>query len=257
MYRLVICFFIVVSALCYGADYSEQLFEIMKLVEEKKYVEAIRGYEDFMKTAPKAIHGPVQFEIASLHAAAGNKDRALAMMQQAIQTGFDDCLAVERYEEWQGLKTDPRFKELHARIQVTDADLKEIFWLKSEIQHVNHDTKMMITENINRADTAITAIPQSQIPIRPTTSPGVLFNREVLKMMHQVQRYYVMESDKARMKHVGTMGVISGGISTEQVLESSRLADQAAEERKRAIDARKFSLPPAMDSTPRACTERN
>jgi hypothetical protein len=114
---------------------------------------------------------------------------------------------------------------------------------------------MMITENTNRMDTGITAIPQSEIPIRKTTSPAVLFNREMLKTIHEVQRYYVAESDKARMEHVGTMGVISGGTSSQEMLESARLADQAADERKRAIQQRRFSLPPNAGTTSQVCSE--
>ena len=238
-----------------GADLSKELFEIMKLVEEKKYAEAIRGYEKFLGSSPAAMRGAIQFEIASLHAANGNKGVALAKMEEAIRAGFDDCLAVEKYDELKLLKADPQFKTLHAKIRISEADLKELYWLKAEIEHVNHDTKMMITENMNRADTNITAIPQSQIPVRPTSSTGVLFNRQLLRMMHHVQRYYVMESDKARMEHVGTMGVISGGTSAEKMLESSRLANHAAEERQRAIHQRKFSLPPSVGSSPRSCAE--
>lgn len=238
-----------------AADYSQQLLAIMELVEEKNYPEAIAGYEKFLAQAPKPLHGAVEFEIATLHAASGDKDRALAMMERAIASGFDDCLAVQQYEELKSIRSDPRFTALHSRVRVSEADLKELAWLKMEIENVNHDIKMMITENTNRLDTGITTIPQSTIPVRETASAGVLFNRETLKMMHLVQRKYVFESDKARMEHVGSMTVISGGASYEQVAESSRLAERAAEERKRAINARKFSLPPGAGSTPRPCSE--
>ncbi|RPJ54409.1 MAG: hypothetical protein EHM23_29085 [Acidobacteria bacterium] len=238
-----------------AADYSQQLLAIMELVEAKDYPEAIAGYEKFLQQAPKALQGAVQFEIATLHAAQGNKDRALAMMEQAIQAGFDDCLALEQYEELKSIKNAPRFSELQRQVRISEANLKELHWLKAEIEHVNHDIKMIISENMNRVDTGITAIPQSTVPTRETASPGVLFNREILKMMHQVQRQYVSESDKMRMEHVGSMTVISGTASHQRVAESSRLADRAAEERKRAINARKFSLPPGVGTTPRSCSE--
>ena len=238
-----------------AADYGKQLLEIMQLVDEKKYSEAISGYEKFLEVAPRSLHAAVQFEIATLRAGLGQKDRALSQMEQAVQSGFDDCLAALQYEEWKPFRADARFTNLLAKSQISEADLKELYWLKAEIEHVNHDTRMMITENTNRMDTNFTVIPQSEIPIRSTTSSGVLFSREILKMMHGVQRDFVMQSDTSRIEHVASMAIISGGTSNEQVLESSRLANHAAEERKRAIQSRKFSLPTTAGTTPRSCTD--
>ncbi len=238
-----------------SADFSKQLLEIMQLVDEKKYPEAISGYEKFLKKAPRSLQGAVQFEIATLRAGLGQKDRALSDMEQAIQSGFDDCLAAIQYDEWKQFRADARFIGLFGKAQISEADLNELHWLKAEIEHVNHDTRMMITENTNRKDTNFTLIPQSQIPVRPTTSSGVLFNREILNMMHGVQREFVMQSDTARIEHVASMAIISGGTSSEQILESSRLANHAAEERERAIQSRKFLLPASIGATPRSCNE--
>jgi hypothetical protein len=234
---------------------SDQLIQILQLVDEKKYAEAIEGYEKFLQSAPKPLHGPVQFEMATLHAGLGETEKALKMMQKSIESGFDDCIAVAQYTEWKSIKSNPQFQSLHEKIRISEADLKELYWLKAEIEHVNHDTKMMITENMNRKDTHLTTIPQSGLPVRPTSSTGVLFNRELLKIMHEVQRFYVMQSDQARMEHVTAMAMIAGGTSQEQILESARLADLAAQERQRAIQARKFSLPPGAGTTPRSCAE--
>jgi len=250
-----ICILLFLGILVESADYSKQLLEIMQMVDEKKYPEAIAGYEEFLKEASKSLHGGVQFEIATLHAALGKKEQALSKMEQAIQAGFDDCLAALKYEEWKPFREDPRFMNLFSKAQISEADLKELYWLKAEIEHVNHDTKMMITENTNRMDTHFTVVPQSEIPVRPTTSSGVLFSREILKMMHEVQRSFVMQSDTARMEHVTTMAVISGGTSSEQIQEFSRLANQAAEERKRAIQLRKFSLPASVGTAKRSCSD--
>lgn len=243
-----------VAAVHAAAD-SKQLVEILQLVDEKKYAEAIRGYENFLRTAPKSIQGPVQFEMATLHAALGDKDNALKLFEQAIGSGFDDCIAIAQYTEWKPMKSDPKFSALYGRVRISEADLKELYWLKAEIEHVTHDTKMMITENMNRMDTGFTAIPQSALPVRATSSPAVAFNRELLSIMHQVQRHFVMESDKGRIEHVTAMGIISGGASQAQILESARLADHAAQERQRAIQTRKFLLPAGAGTTPRTCAE--
>ncbi len=237
------------------ADSSPQLFTLMLLVQDKKYPEAIAGYESFLKQAPKTLQGAVEFEIAALHAAMGNKDRALAMIEQAIQSGFDDCPALQQREELQSIRSDPRFRELHSRVRVSEADLKEIFWLKAEIESVRHDTKMMITENMNRVDSGITVVTQSAIPIRATTSPAVLYYRELLKDTLRSQRSYVFEADKLRMQHLTRMTIISGGASSAQAARSLQFAESAAAARKRAIEARKFSLPPGAATTPRPCAD--
>jgi len=235
-----------------GADLAQQLQAVKELVEAKKFAEAIAEYENLLRDAPKSLHGPVQLEIGALHAVLGNRDRALMLMDQAVRSGFDDCAAVQR-EELKPLRSDRAFNELFSRIRISEADLKELDWLKMEIQNVSHETKMMIAENVNRVDTGITLVPQSAIPVRETASPGVLFNRELLKMMHLRQRWYALEADKLRMSHVTKMTIISGGPSARQVTLSSSYAQRNAEDRKRAIEARKFALPPGVSTEPRPC----
>lgn len=236
-----------------AADYSQELFTILQLVQNKKYSEAIAGYEKFLQQAPKSLQGPVQFEIASLHALLGDKEGALTAMAQAIQSGFDDCLAVQQYEEWKPFRTDPRFNELKSRMRISGADSKEILWLKAEFENVSHDTKMMIIENTNRVDGDMTSVPQSTIPVRETSSPGVLFNRELVKMQHQAQRSYVLQADQARIRHVTNMAIISGPPSYDRVAISSRIADSAAEQRRLAIQARRFTVPAGVGTTPQPC----
>lgn len=124
-----------------------------------------------------------------------------------------------------------------------------------EIQNVSHETKAMITENINRVDAGMTMITQSMIPARETASPGVLFNREFLKMMQQLQRQYVLQADTMRIRHLTNMTIISGAASSQKVALSSLFAQRTAEERRRAVEARKFSLPPGAGTTPQACGE--
>ncbi len=238
-----------------AADLSPQLQAVRALVENKKYAEAIAQYEKLLQEASRPLQGPVQFEIAALHATMGNADRALAMMDQAVQSGFDDCLAIAQRQELKLIQGDPRFLQPVSRIRISEPDRKELFWLKAEILNVSHDTKMMITENVNRVDTGITVVPQSLVPVRETSSPGVLFHRELLRMMQQSQIRYVFEADKLRMRHVTNMRIITGGASAQQVAISLRFAASNAEERKRSIEARKFSLSPATDPTPRPCSD--
>ncbi len=78
-----------------AADEWQQFLPILELVQNKKYPEAIASYEKYLQQAPKALRGPVEFEIATMHSALGNTQRALAMIAQAIQSGFDDCIAIQ------------------------------------------------------------------------------------------------------------------------------------------------------------------
>jgi hypothetical protein len=194
----------------------------------------------------------MEFEIATLHMLLGNRDRALGLIGQAVQSGFDDCGAPQR-EALNALRSDSGFTEMVSRMRISEADLNELRWLKTELLNVSHETKMMITENINRVDGGMTVVWQSAIPVRETSSPGVLFNRELLRMMHQRQRGYVLQADKLRISHVTKMTIISGGPSAQQVSLSSAYAQRSAEERKRAIDARRFAVPPGVGATPRPC----
>ncbi len=235
-----------------AVDLVQQLQGVQELIDAKKFTEAIAQYEKVLRDAPDSLHGPMQFEIATLHTMLGNRDRALVLMDQAVQAGFDDCVAVER-EQLKPFRSDSGFNEMIARIRISEADLKELHWLKAELLNVSHETKMMITENINRVDAGMTLVLQSPIPVRETASPGVLFNRELLKMVHQMQRRYVLQADKLRLSHVTKMTIISGGPSSQQVALSSGYAQRNAEERRRAIEARKFALPPGVGTTPRPC----
>jgi tetratricopeptide (TPR) repeat protein len=251
---LFLSLFLFVAPLLKAANLTEDLFHILQLVDEKNYPDAIASYEQYMRAAPPWFQGPIQFEIATLHAAQGQNKQALSTMEDAIQSGFDDCLAIQQYPEWNSLKDNFQFATLHSEMRISEADFKELAWLKAEIENVKHDAKMMMTEDINRVDTNFTQIPKSEIPTRQTTSPAVLFTRELLKAMHEAQRYYVNAADKERIEHVVTMGVISG-TSNDEMLNSTRLAEQAAARRRLAIEQRKFSIAPSAGTEPRSCIE--
>jgi len=238
-----------------AADEWQQLLPILELVGNKQYPEAIASYEKYLQQAPKALRGPVEFEIATMHSALGNTERALVMLEQAIQSGFDDCISIQQDADLKPIRNHPRFQELYSRVRISEADLKELYWLKSEVQNISHDTNMMITESMARLDGGSTIFSRSMIPVRETASPGVLFKREFVKVSQHKQSEYVLQADTARIRHLTNMTIIRGGASSEQAARSSYLAARAAEERKRAIDARRFSLPPEAGATPRPCGE--
>ena len=85
---LFVCCLLVEGLLPPADDISQQLLTIRELVEGKKYPEAITAYEGLLQQAPKSLQGPGQFEIAVLHAALGNTDRSLTIVEQAVLSGF-------------------------------------------------------------------------------------------------------------------------------------------------------------------------
>jgi len=139
-------------------------------------------------------------------------------------------------------------------MQITESDFRELVWLKSEVEHAEHDARMMITDNINRVDQQMTEIPQAQLPTRPTRSLGVLYWRQQLLLIQRAQRQFVKKSDEERMVHAATMGVISG-TSQAAALESARQARVIAESRKAEIRKRAFVAPTTSTDRPKPCSE--
>jgi hypothetical protein len=150
--------------------------------------------------------------------------------------------------------TSSKATQVVAEMKITQADLRELVWLKAEVLHAHHDARMMIIENTNRLDHQITDVPQSQLPTRPTASAGVLYWRQLLLLVQRMQRDYAGRADLARMKHATTMAIISGGISPSAALESARKAKVAAESRRAAIRARAF-VPAASSGPAKPCSE--
>jgi hypothetical protein len=137
---------------------------------------------------------------------------------------------------------------------ITEADFRELVWLKSEVEHAEHDARMMIIDNINRVDQHETEIPQAQLPTRTTSSAGVLYWRQQLLLIQKAQREYVKKSDEERMVHAATMGVVAGA-SQSAVLESGRRADATAESRRAEIRKRAFFPLKTSSDRPRSCSE--
>src|SRR4030095_15186264 len=150
------------------------------------------------------------------------------------------CLSPRASEHLPAVLKNPRATQALAGMMITEADFRELVWLKSEVEHAEHDARLMITDNINRVDQQETEIPQAQMPTRPTTSAGVLYWRQQLLLIQRAQREYVSKSDTERMRHAATMGVIAGGASQSAVLQSGLKARAAAESRKAEIRKRAF-----------------
>jgi hypothetical protein len=129
-----------------------------------------------------------------------------------------------------------------------------LFWLKSEMSNLEHDIKMMITENINRLDSDFTETPQSQIPSRQTSSPSVLYARKNVMLMQQIQKTYVKQSDEERIQHNATMGVINSAPDQQAILISKQQAAERADARRKAISQRTYKQLPGNSNELKTCS---
>ena len=237
----VIVLFLLAVGVCAQQDYVDRLMKLSELTSNQELREAIDGYKRLESEpgTPEWLKAGSEYEIAELYATLNDTDNAIAALNRAVQLGFDDCLSPRASKHLAKILKSPQTTQALAGMKISEADFRELVWLKSEVEHAEHDAKMMITDNINRPDQQPTEIPQAQLPTRSTTSAGVLYWREQLLLIQKAQREYVKKSDEERMVHAATMGVISGA-SQSAILESARLARATAEARKAEIRKRAF-----------------
>jgi len=235
-------------------DYVDQLLRVAELTDNQQYREAINGYKRLESGAPDWLKAGAEYEIAELYAELNETDDAIAALNNAVQLGFDDCLTPRTSKRLAKILRNPKTTQALAGMKITESDFRELVWLKSEVEHAEHDARMMITDNINRVDQQDTEIPQAQVPTRPTRSAGVLYWRQQLLLIQRAQRQFVTKSDEERMVHAATMGVINGA-SSSAALESARLARAAAESRKAEIRKRAFVPVTTSSNAPKPCSE--
>jgi hypothetical protein len=238
-------------------DYTDQLMKPALLTGNKQYREAINDYKNLEARpgTPAWLKAGCEYEIADLYGTLNETDNAVTALSQAVQLGFDDCISPRASEHLTAALKTPKGAQALAAMKITEADFRELVWLKAEVDQAEHDTRMMIIANMNRADQQATEVPQAQLPTRHTASAGVLYWRQLLLLMQKVQREYVQRSDLERIKHAATMGMINGGASQSAVLESAQRARVAAEARKAEIRRRAFVPVTTTSDQPKPCSE--
>jgi hypothetical protein len=237
-------------------DYIDELTRLSQLASDGQYQQAIEGYQALQAQAgtPNWLRAASEFEIADLHGALHETDKAIASLGRSVQLGYDDCLTPRTSEHLAGMLKNPQAAQALAGMKISEADLRELAWLQREVENAGHDAQLMITDNINRVDQQATEIPQASLPTRPTTSPAVLYWRQQLLLMQRAQREFVKNSDEERMVHAATMGIVSGS-SSSAALESAQLAHAAAESRRAEIRKRAFVLPASASGQAKSCSE--
>ena len=252
--KVFLVFFLMHSVLLSASsDYMSSLKEAAMLLSQEDYRGRNESLEKLLKQdLPPWMQAGIYAEMASAYLKLQENTKAVEFLSRAIELGYDDCLSLKE-DPITTLQSNPEFQKQYESIRISPADLLELFWLKKELQTVDHEIKMMITENINRADTSATEIHQSMIPVRKTSSPGVLYMREVLAMYHAVQFEVVQKSDTQRMQHVANMSIINGGLNQEAMLRSVQEASNRAEDRKREVKNREFRIDPNASTEPQPC----
>jgi hypothetical protein len=242
----------------WGSEYGDELLRLADLTGKKDYDAAIEGYSMLAKGAstPKWLKAGAYYEIASATLQKGSTTEALAALDKAIEFGFDDCIAVQQ-DTFAGLRNSKDLQLRVAAMQISETDYHELLWLKSEMNNLEHDIKMMITENINRLDSDFTETPQSQIPTRQTESSAVLYARENVRLMQEVQKTFVKQSDLERIEHNAKMGAISGTADSQAVMLSKQQAAQRSEARKKDVAQRAFQLPANNSAELKSCSSYN
>jgi len=237
-------------------DYVDQLTKLSQLASDGQYQQAIGGYQALQAQAgtPSWLRAASEFEIADLHGALRETDKAIASLGRSVQLGYDDCLTPRASEHLAGMLKNPQAAQALAGMKISEADLRELAWLQREVENAGHDARLMIADNVNRVDQQPTEIPQSSVPARATTSPAVLYWRQQLLLMQRAQREFVKSSDEERMVHAATMGIVSGS-SSSAALESARLAHASAQSRRSEIQKRAFVLPVSASGQPKRCSE--
>jgi hypothetical protein len=252
-------FYVFVLFFCYGLlwslDYHDELLRLADLIGKKDYDAAIQGYSSLAdaSSTPKWLKAGAYYEIASAKLQQSKTAEGLAAIDKAIEFGYDDCIAVEQ-DSFAELKGSKEIGSRLDQMKISEVDYHELFWLKAEMNYLEHDIKMMITENINRLDSDFTETPQSQIPSRETSSSAVLYARENVRLMQEVQKTYVKQSDEERIRHNATMGIISGGSNQQAILISKQQSAESAEARRKDISRRAYKQQPGDSSELKSCS---
>jgi len=237
-------------------DFTDELIKLIELTDSKRFADAIEGYRQLLNrpASPRWLKAGSQYEIAELHARLGDRRAAAAALREALEAGFDDCQSALKSENLAAVVNAPDVRERLRTVSLSEQDALEIAWLKTEVEHAEHDAKTMIIENVNRVDQQETVVPQAAVPTRPTESAGVHYWRQQLRIMQAAQRTYVLASDRERMVHAATLRSTAGGANSAAIAESGRQARARADSRKLEIQRRAFNPLPTSGVRVRPCS---
>ena len=241
----------------WSASYTDELSRLAALAQKAEtHSDAIDGYLRLAQNTdtPAWLRGPLYFEVANIYADDGSYQKAMNALDQAVKLGYDDCLELQQNKDIAPLRNDPRFTKIIGAVRQSEEDHKEALWLTTEAMNIDHEIRMLVNANINRIDHDVTQIVQAPISTRETSSPGVLYRRELVRMWQEFEKRVVFKADKMRMEHAVTMAAINGAPDESAVYQSSLVASNAAKERAVAVLQRAY-IPSVGKSEMHSCSD--
>ncbi|MEN6620045.1 MAG: hypothetical protein ABFD50_00630 [Smithella sp.] len=249
-----------------NGNYLEEWYKDFNtgLNEKINYTELIQGYTKVLEYSDLPDWGRpgLYSDLALLYLESGNVEKGLQVLEKAILLGFNDFFILQGAEAYKQLFEREEFQVLYSKMRISQADALELLWIYTEIQRINHDTNMMIIENMNRPDGDFTQIPQVQIPDRTPQSPTIFSARLKLQMWQRFQKEMVLDSDIQRIGHNTSLKLIKNmGDSTysdddymKEIISRQHIQRQF-EARITAVRQREFILPPDASTVPEPCPD--
>ncbi len=155
---------------------------------------------------PWALHS-VLTALAWAQLGQGQIDEGLGSLERTIALGSIDFEGIHLIVPAAQLG-HPRLKALYAAMRIRRGEHAEYLWHRKAQQQLGHETRMMITENMNRPDSDYTKVPDFPIPDHAVASPDVILGRMYLRRTVLAQRRTVLTSDISRINHLLQMKVI-------------------------------------------------
>ena len=247
-------------------DISADYYRYFKLVIENKagLPQLIEQCETMLRTEnlPPWMYLGLHSDLSSWHARSKQYEKAISYFEKAVEFGYCDFIALHHTPAYRPLFKNEKFQAIYRKMRISPADMRELYWIYSELQFIFHDTSMIITENMNRPDSDYTQVPQAAISTRVPQSPTILSGRQVVWMAQRYQREMVMASDISRINHNMNRNIIdnmNSGSSNHQsnkmyqIQQSIRMARERAIRRQNAALSRRFLLPEGISFQPEPC----
>jgi hypothetical protein len=212
---------------------------------------------------PRWMEGFLHALLADVAGRLGDVAGGIEHFRTAVEIGWNDCVAAVAEPGLAALAAAPEYRQIYGRITVSPADLEELRWIHGERADIDHDTSMMISENIGRKDSSPTEVPQTLLPTRTPHGLGVPAARALLRMRQRSQLHAVQTSDALRRSHLTSMAVINNigsspfggsgfgfGSPMMEAATSQALANSRAATRREAVRARAFCPTIGLSSVP-------
>lgn len=241
---------------------SEELHEACGTLISGDHEQARRDLGRVLPAArergPRWMEGLLHALLADVSGRLGNAADGVERFRAAVAAGWNDCVAAVVEPGLAALAGVPGYREVYGRMVVSPADLEELRWIHAERANIDHDTSMMIAENVGRKDGSPTEVPQVLLPTRTPDGLGVPAARALLRLRQRSQLHAVLTSDTLRGSHLASMSVIDSigsspfggsgfggsgfgfGSPAMEAASSQALANSRAATRREAVRARAF-----------------